>query len=67
MSTRYGLSSIKHRSKCGDERISLQGWDTQNSVVDTMCLNRVAYSCVVNMTTNKVNKLLSVSEIKIIK
>ena len=67
MSTRYGLSSIKHESKCGDDRISLQGWDMQNSVVDTMCSNRVAYSYVVNMTTNKVSKLLNVSQIKIIK
>ena len=51
VSTRYGSSSIKHESMCNDERISLQRSDTQIGVVDTMCLNRVAYSFVVNMTS----------------
>ena len=54
MSTRYGLSSIKHESMCHDERISLQRCDTQISVVDTMCSNRVANSCAVNMTSQGV-------------
>ena len=54
VSTKYGLSSIKHESMCHDERISLQGWNTQISVVDTMCSNRVANSCVVNMTSQRV-------------
>ena len=34
MSTRYGLSSIKHESKCDDERISLQRCNMQISVVE---------------------------------
>ena len=54
MSTRYGLSSIKHKSMCNDERISLQRCDMQISVVDTMCSNRVANSCVVNMKSQGV-------------
>ena len=54
VSTKYGLSSIRHESMCHDERISLQRCGTQISVVDTMCSNRVANSCVVNMTSQRV-------------
>ena len=51
MSTRCGLSSIKDRSKCDDERISLQRCSMKNNIVDAMCLIKSANNSIVYMAT----------------
>ena len=54
MSTRYGLSSIKHWITCDDVGISLIRCSTQINVVDNMCQIRSADNYVVNMTTQSI-------------